>query len=296
MIHRDSTMRIDAHQHFMEYNKEEYGWVSDELSDLRGTFLPADSVPLLESIDFDGCIAVQARSMVKENDWLLRLAQTSPVIKGVVGWVDLTSPDVATQLEQWARYPKLRGIGHAITDEPDDRFMLRDDFRRGIGRLRHFDLTYDLLISPKHLPYAIKLVQENPDQKFVLDHIGNPNIRGGAMSPWDSGIAELGKFDNVLCKLSGMVYLAKWHEWKPEDFTPYLDVVFEAFGPDRLMIGSNWPVCTVSGDYVSVMSIVLTYVSRFSSETREKILGENCRRFYAIEDDSAFKPASNNSP
>ena len=280
------NMRIDAHQHFMVYNAEEYVWVTDELSELKGTFLPADSVRLLESINFDGCIAVQARNMVKEIEWLLGLAQTSPVIKGVVGWVDLTSPDVATQLERYAGYPKMRGVRHALTDEPDDMFMLRDDFRRGIGKLRQFDLTYDLLIFPKHIPYAIELVQEHPDQKFVLDHIGNPNIRDGVMSPWDLGIAELGRFDNVFCKLSGMAFVAEWHKWKPEDFAPYLDVVFNAFGPERLIVGSNWPVCTVSGDYESVMGIVLTYLSRFSSETREKILGENCRRFYGVVDDS----------
>jgi L-fuconolactonase len=180
----------------------------------------------------------------------------------------------------------MRGFRHAITDEPDGGFLLRDDFRRGIGQLREFDMSYDLLIFPKHMPHAIRLVQENPDQKFVVDHIGNPNIRDGVMSPWDSGIAELGKYDNVFCKLSGMAFLAEWHRWNPTDFTPYLDLVFEAFGPDRLMIGSNWPVCTVSGDYAPVMNIVLNYVRQFSSETREKILGKNCCRFYSVVDDS----------
>ena len=279
-------MRVDAHQHFMEYNAEEHVWVTDELGALKRSFLPADSASLLESIRFDGCIAVQARQMVEENDWLLRLAEAWPIIKGVVGWVDLTSPEVGIHLERYACYPKMKGFRHVITDEPDDGFLLRDDFRRGIGQLKALEMTYDLLIFPKHIPQAIRLVQENPDQKFVVDHIGNPNIRDGVMSPWDSGIAELGKYDNVFCKLSGMAFLAEWHRWNPTDFTPYLDLVFEAFGPDRLMIGSNWPVCTVSGDYAPVMNIVLNYVRQFSSETREKILGKNCCRFYSVVDDS----------
>jgi len=278
----DVSMRVDAHQHFMKYNSEEHVWVTDELDQLKGVFLPGDSAPLLESIGFDGCIAVQARQMPKENDWLIRLARANRIIKGVVGWVDLTSPKVVTDLERYADQHEIRGFRHVLTDEPDDRFMLRDDFRRGIGELTRFGMTYDLLIFPKHLPHAVKLVQEYPDQKFVLDHIGNPNIRDGVMSPWKTGLAELGKYANVFCKLSGMVFLAEWHNWNPDDFRPYLDVVFSAFGPERLMIGSNWPVCTVSGDYTSVMSIVLDYVSQFSSETQEKILGTNCCRFYGI--------------
>jgi L-fuconolactonase len=210
------------------------------------------------------------------------LAAEHDFIRGVVGWVDLRSPHLRARLQKYAEHPKLVGVRHVVHDEPDDRFMLLPEFRRGIGQLREFDLTYDLLLFPHHLPVAAELVWEFPDQPFVLDHIAKPAIRGGKLSPWREDLHRLAGFPNVFCKLSGLVTEAQWKRWRPEDFHPYLDMVIGAFGTERVMIGSDWPVCTLSGDYVSTMRIVTDYVQRFPTAVREGILGGNCARFYGI--------------
>ncbi len=275
-------MRIDSHQHLWHYSPTEHTWMSDEMSALKRDFLPADLKPLLEALNFDGCVAVQARQSLEETRWLLELAEQNDWIKAVVGWVDLRSEDLPRQLEHFARHPKFAGVRHVLHDEPDDEFMLRPDFRRGISQLREHNLTYDLLLFPKHLPIALKLVQEFPRQQFILDHIAKPHIREGVVSPWDRYLQELAGFENVACKLSGMVTEAKWTQWTPADFHPYLDTVFEAFGPNRLMIGSDWPVCTLSGDYTSTMNIVIDYVKQFPANAQANILGENCARIYQV--------------
>lgn len=275
-------MRIDAHQHFWKYSAEQYGWINDEMAVLKRDFLPADLQPLLEAEQFDGSIAVQARQDAEETEWLLELAERHDFIKGVVGWVDLCSPDVDEDLERLARHSKFVGVRHILQSEPDQEFMLRVDFKRGIGMLAKHGLTYDLLLYPRHLPVAVKLVQTFPKQQFVLDHIAKPPIGDGLVEPWDRDIRELAKFENVWCKLSGMVTEARWKEWEPTDFRPYLDVVFEAFGPDRVMIGSDWPVCTVSADYAATMGIVREYVKQFNAGEQEDLLGGNCARFYEM--------------
>lgn len=276
-------MRIDAHQHFWVYHAAEYPWMTDELAAIRRDYLPEDLRPLLESLGFDGCIAVQARPAIRETLWLLQLADEHPFIKGVVGWVDLTAADVKAELEAFARHPKLKGIRHLLQDEPDDAYMLRPDFRRGIAALGELGLVYDLLLFPRHLPYAVKLVGEFEHQPFVLDHLAKPPIKEGTLSPWREEIRRLAAFPNVSCKLSGMVTEADWHAWRREDFTPYLDVVLEAFGPQRLMIGSDWPVCTLAGEYRPVMEIVLDYISRLSPKEQADIIGRNAVRIYHLE-------------
>jgi len=200
----------------------------------------------------------------------------------VVGWADLRSPDLDSQLRQFAARKKLVGIRHIVQDEPDDDFILREDFRRGIARLAEFGLTYDVLIYPRQLPAAIKLVREFPNQAFVLDHIAKPSIAEGARAPWEAGVRELAQSANLYCKLSGMVTEARWQQWQPDDFRTYLDVVFEAFGPQRLMIGSDWPVCTLSATYESAMHIVIDYIGQLPAATQDGILGENCARFYGL--------------
>jgi L-fuconolactonase len=257
--------------------------MSDAMGELKRDFLPKDLEPPLASIRFDGCVAVQARQSLEETRWLLKLADQHAFIRAVVGWVDLRSTNLRTQLESFTGHLKLAGVRHVIHDEADDDFMLRSEFRRGISRLREFDLTYDLLLFPKHLPVAAKLVAEFPEQCFVLDHIAKPKIAERLVSPWREDLGTLAEFPNVYCKLSGMVTETKWKQWQPEDFRPYLDVVFAAFGPDRLMIGSDWPVCTLSGDYRSTMQVVIDYISQFPGETQAGILGANCARFYGIE-------------
>ena len=276
-------MRIDSHQHFWHYSPTEHTWMSDSMSAIRRDFLPEDLQPLLTSLSFDGCIAVQARQTLEETRWLLELADRFSFIKGVVGWLDLCSPELSGQLEQFGHHPKLVGVRHVVQDEPDDEFVLRPEFRRGIAQLREFDLTYDLLLFPKHIPAAVHLVEEFPDQPFVLDHIAKPSIARGLLSPWREEIQRLAQFSNVSCKLSGMVTEAKWREWKPEEFRPYLDTVVETFGSDRLMIGSDWPVCILSSDYASTMQLVIEYIQQFPEDAQAAILGGNCARFYGIE-------------
>jgi len=275
-------MHIDSHQHFWNYSPAEQVWMTDEMEVLKRNYLPEDLNPLLRVNGFDGTIAVQARQMLEETSWLLGLADTHPIIKGVVGWVDLQSPELRSQLERFSNHPKLVGVRHVVHDEPDDNFVLRPEFQQGIAQLSDFELTYDLLLFPKHLPMALKLVETFPRQPFVLDHIAKPVIRDGLISPWREDLLRLADHSNVSCKLSGMVTEARWGKWRAEEFHLYLDTVIEAFGAGRVMIGSDWPVCTLSGDYASTMRIVTDYVRQFPEDTRAAILGGNCARFYGL--------------
>jgi L-fuconolactonase len=275
-------MRLDAHQHFWKYSPEDYGWINDNMAGLRRDFLPQDLQPLLAAEGFDGSIAVQARQSLEETRWLLELAAHNEIVKGVVGWVDLRSPGLPAQLDQFAQDPKLVGVRHVVQDEPDDDFMLRSDFRRGIARLREYDLAYDILIYPRQFPAAIQLVREFSDQRFVLDHIAKPLIAEGRMDSWDRDIKELAQSENVCCKLSGMVTEARWHDWKTEDFAPYLDVVMNTFGPARLMIGSDWPVCAASAPYSRTMALVRDYIGSLTPDEQHSILGQCCSGFYRV--------------
>jgi L-fuconolactonase len=256
--------------------------MTDAMAALRRDHLPDELRPLLAGIAFDGSIAVQARQMIEETDWLLQLADTHTLIRGVVGWVDLRSPTLREQLDRVTKHPRLVGVRHVVHDEPDDRFMLGADFRRGIGQLADYGLTYDLLLFPKHLPVAAELVAGFPRQPFVLDHIAKPAIRERRFSPWQEELRRLAEFPNVYCKLSGLVTEAAWNAWRAEDFHRYLDIVVEAFGPSRLMIGSDWPVCTLSGDYASTMGVVIDYVKRLPAAAQDEILGGACARFYGL--------------
>lgn len=281
-MHSSQTKKIDAHQHFWQYNPVEHVWMTDQMATLRRNFMPPDLAPLLHGIGFDGCVTVQVRQNLEETRWLLELADRHDFIRGVVGWVDLGSPDVESQLRQFAGRKKLVGVRHIVQDEPDDDFMLREDFRRGVARLGEFGLRYDVLIYPRQLRAAIKLVREFPDQRFVLDHIAKPAIAEGKLAPWEAGVRELAQSPNLYCKLSGMVTEARLQRWVPADFRPYLDVVFEAFGPERLMIGSDWPVCTLSASYESAMAIVMDYIAQFPAPVQDGILGGNCAGFYGL--------------
>lgn len=275
-------MKLDSHQHFWKYNPAHQVWMTDAMDVLRRDYLPGELLQLLQANGFDGTIAVQARQMIEETEWLLKLADEHDFIKGVVGWVDLRSPKLRQQLERFAKHPKFRGVRHVVHDEPDDRFMLRAEFRHGLAQLREFGLTYDLLLFPKHLPVAVELAGEFPAQPFVLDHIAKPAIREGQVSPWQEDLKRLAELPKVCCKLSGMVTEAKWQQWQPKDFHRYLDIVIAAFGTERVLIGSDWPVCTLSGDYGSTMRIVTDYVQQFPAAVREAILGGNCARLYQL--------------
>lgn len=275
-------MKIDAHQHFWRYSAAEYPWMSEKLASLRRDYLPGDLAPLLSCTGLDGCVAVQAQQTLAEARWLLSLADQHAFIKGVVGWVDLQNDRVEEDLAALARHPRFVGVRHVVQDEPDDNFMLRPAFQRGIGKLRQFKLAYDLLVFPKQLPAAIQLVSNFPEQRFVLDHIAKPLIAAGTLSPWREQIRELAKASNVWCKISGMVTEAKWDGWSAEDFRPYLDVVFAAFGPDRLMFGTDWPVATLAGNYAQVHRLADDYTRTMTAEARAKFFGGNATDFYLL--------------
>ena len=275
-------MRVDAHQHFWKYDAAEYEWIDDSMAAIRRDFLPEDLELELERNEFHGSVAVQARQTLEETRWLLELAERSSKIFGVVGWVDLCSADVRAQVSVLARNRKLVGIRHIVQSEPDDRFLLRQDFARGITTLEEFDLAYDILIYTKHLPVAAEFVERFPKQRFVLDHLAKPAIKLQEIESWAAGVRRLAAFPNVFCKLSGLVTEADWQRWKPEDITPYLDIAFATFGASRLMIGSDWPVCLVAGSYSRTLDVVKNYLQFYAAETRDAVLGENARRFWRL--------------
>lgn len=274
-------MRIDAHQHFWQYDATQYPWIQDAWP-IRRSYLPRDLDPVLRQANVDASIAVQARQTLEETRWLLELADQYPLIAGVVGWVDLRSPDVTEQLASFAGRRKLVGVRHVVQDEPDDRFLLNAAFVRGLGELRAFTLVYDLLVYPRQLPAAIELVEKLPDQRFVLDHIAKPPIREGRLEPWRQDLRLLAQAPNVFCKVSGMVTEADWNGWKPDDFRPYLDVVFEAFGTDRVMFGSDWPVCLLAADYSRVLKLVTDYVNRLATADQERFFGGTAALCYGL--------------
>jgi L-fuconolactonase len=275
-------MRIDAHQHFWEYQPEEYPWITEELGVLRRSFLPSDLAPEMIKSDLDGSIAVQARQSVEESRWLLSLAEDNSHILGVVGWVDLCSDQVDAQLAEFTNHPQFVGVRHVVQDEPDDAFMLRPEFINGISKLNNHALTYDILIFPKQLEAALKLVEQFPEQAFVIDHIAKPSIKDGSLQPWQNLMKEFSKFPNVSCKISGMITEADWRNWKQEDLKPYLATVMETFSPNRLMYGSDWPVCLLAGDYPKVFDLAKVYISELPSPDQDMVFGGTAAQVYQI--------------
>ena len=272
-------MRLDAHQHFWSYDAAQYPWIPPG-SPLHRDWLPADLAALQRPLGFDGAIAVQARQVVGESDWLLSLADKHVNVKGVVGWVDLRSDRVEADLARLVAHPKFVGVRHVVQEEPDDDFMLGKDFQRGISKLAAFGLTYDILIYPKQLPAAIRLAANFPAQPFVLDHIAKPPIKEGTIEPWKALLRELAKLPNVHCKVSGMLTEADHRHWQAGQFRPYLDTVFEAFGPARLMYGSDWPVCLFAGSYEQAFRLVDDYARSLTEAERAGLFGDNASRFY----------------
>ncbi len=277
-------MNIDSHQHFWKYNPQRHGWITSEMSILKRDFLPEHLFGELQANGVDGCIAVQADQSEDETEFLLKLAsQHASKIRGVVGWLDLSSSKLPERLAQYANFHKLRGLRHIVQSEPDDRFMLRQDFCRGLAKLRDFNLTFDILIYPRQLPAAIELVEKFPDQKFVLDHIAKPSIHTGEIDAWSKQIRSLATSLNVYCKVSGLVTEANWTSWRAAEFDRYLDVVFDAFGVDRLMFGSDWPVCLLAASYRQVRDLVTDYTARLGTEVQRKIFGFNAIQFYGLQ-------------
>jgi L-fuconolactonase len=274
-------MKIDSHQHFWKYDPSRHAWINEEMSAIRKDFQPYDLEPLLRKYQFDGCVAVQVDETEEETNYLLSLASKYSFIKGVVGWIDLKSDSLADRLHHFKQYSKLKGFRHIVQAEPDG-FLSDPAFARGVKSLAEHHYSYDLLLYHHQLPEALTFLSKTEDVKIVIDHIAKPSIKTKEIDKWKAGIKAAASFQNVFCKISGMVTEAKWKEWEGEEFTPYLDCVFEAFGTDRLMYGSDWPVCLVAATYDRQLSIVEKYVLELSANEQEKIFGKNAQSFYNL--------------
>ena len=275
-------MIVDAHQHFWQYNPREYAWIDERMGVLKRDFLPQHLERLISAHGVDRTIVVQACQTDFETRWLLERSQAYPFIAGVIGWVDLQADDIEDRLEPLAADEKLIGIRHVVQSEPDDAFMLRPAFRRGVAALAPHGLVYDILIYPRHLPVASDFVGHFDNQTFVLDHLAKPDIRSRAIDGWARDLRRLAQHPHVWCKVSGLITEADWERWTPKDLEPYLDVAFDCFGADRLMIGSDWPVCTVAGDYARTMAVVTEYLAARPSHERGAVLGSNAIRFWNL--------------
>lgn len=275
-------MIIDSHHHLWSYNPQEYGWMDESMSLLKRNYLPGDLEPELQAAGVGGTVVVQARQSLEETRWLLELADQHAFIQGVVGWFDMCAPDLVLQLKSFSHHPKLVGVRHVIHDEADDDFMLRSDFKTGMVYLGAYGLCYDLLLFPRHIQRASRLVRGFPRQRFILDHLGKPRIKAGELKSWKQDLARLAMYPNVWCKLSGMVTEADPGNWTYQDLLPYMETVLELFGPDRIMVGSDWPVCRLAGEYGQVMKIVPEFISSLNEADQEKILYKNAVGCYQL--------------
>ena len=273
-------MTVDAHQHFWRYEPREYAWIDERMGALKRDFLPSDLEPLIGKQGIDRTIAVQACQTTAETGWLLELAAAHTFIAGVIGWVDLQADDVEARVERAARNGKLVGVRHVVQSEPDDRFLLRPAFGRGIATLARHGLVYDLLIYPRHLAVASEFVGHFENQTFVLDHLAKPDIRGRAIDGWARDLRRLAQHPHVWCKVSGLVTEADGDRWTPGDLEPYLDVAFDCFGPSRLIAGSDWPVCTLAADYSRTMTVLSDYLQRRTLQERAAVLGGNAQKVW----------------
>jgi L-fuconolactonase len=275
--------KIDAHQHFWKFDPVRDSWITEEMDVIRRDFLPQDLMHILMHNHMEGCIAVQASQTEKENQFLIDLAATNPFIKGIVGWVDLQASDVEDRLKYYSKHDKVVGFRHVLQGEPQRDFMLREEFLRGVSLLGKYEFTYDILVFPDQLAYTADFVARFPGQRFVIDHIAKPDIKNQEVKNWEKAIREVAKHPNVHCKVSGMVTEANWYAWEEEDFKPYMDVVFDAFGVERLMFGSDWPVCMVAGGYNRVIKMVRYYTTHLTDLEKALFWGGNALKFYGIE-------------
>ncbi|MEO8885670.1 MAG: amidohydrolase family protein [Mucilaginibacter sp.] len=275
-------LKIDSHQHFWKYDPVRDTWITKEMSIIQKDFLPEDLEPVLKANGIDGCVVVQSDQSEDENQFQLANADKHDFIKGIVGWVDFRSPDVEKRLEYYSQFSKLKGFRHVLQGEKKRDLMLQPDFLNGISLLNKYGFTYDILIYPDQLKYVTEMVAKFPEQSFVVDHIAKPYIKDKILLEWAEDIAALAQFKNVYCKISGMVTETNWNQWLPDEFEPYMDVVVESFGIDRVMFGSDWPVCLVSATYKQVYDIVKEYFSGYSVSEQTKFFGGNAIKFYNL--------------
>ena len=274
---------IDAHQHFWELGRFGYEWLNAEsCQPIRRTYLPADLIPHLQRNGVDRSIFVQTQHNLAENDWVLSLCEQYDFLAGMVGWVDLASPNCEAQLEKYRDNPYLVGIRHVTHDEPDDDFIVRDDVLRGLGVLEKHRMPFDLLFFVKHLKHAPTLGARFSDLSMVIDHLSKPEIKAGNVDNWEANFRAAAKFPNIYCKISGMVTEADWENWKPADLKPYVEVALDAFGPDRCMYGSDWPVCELAGSYDQVIGAAREVLSQLSESEQAKIFGGTAQKFYGV--------------
>ena len=274
-------MRVDAHQHFWQYGDVEFGWINDAMAAIRRDFLPSDLLPLLDETGVDATVAVQARQSLEETDWLLSLAEEHDWIAGVVGWVPLIDAGIENLLDRLSARSRLKGVRHVLQGEPD-AYMERKDFNAGVSLLRQYSLAYDVLVLERQLPAAIRFIDRHPDQTFVLDHVAKPLIAARELEPWRTQIQELARRPHIACKLSGMVTEADFGAWTEADLRPYVETVLEAFGPKRLLFGSDWPVCTVASSYKRWVDTVRAFTAQLSADEQAMILGRNAVDIYRL--------------
>ena len=275
-------MIIDSHQHFWKYEPQKHAWIDDNMAAIRKDFLPSQLKEVYQKNDVDGCVAVQADQTLVETNFLLKCAAENDFIKGVVGWVDFRSDKIEDLLASYAKQSKLKGFRHVVQGEPDLNFLLRPHFLRGISHLNPYDYTYDILVFPHQLGAVLEFVKRFPNQKFVIDHIAKPYIKDGFFDGWATLMKEIGKCNNVFCKLSGMITEADYDHWTSNQIIPYMELVLKAFGPERLMFGSDWPVCLVAGSYSKVKNLVTQFINSLSAIEQAKIMGGNAIKFYDL--------------
>ncbi|WP_138478742.1 amidohydrolase family protein [Dyadobacter bucti] len=275
-------MKIDSHLHFWHYDPVKDAWITDDMAVIKNDFMPGDLLKLLEAEGITEGIAVQADQSEQETHFLLDLAAEYDFIKGVVGWVDFRAKNIEERLEYFSQFSMLKGFRHIVQAEPEDDFLLRPDFRKGIAALSSYDFTYDVLIHPRHIPYAVDFVKLFPDQRFVVDHLAKPFIKDQLFDDWAEQMQAFAPMENVSCKLAGLVTEADWKNWKYGDFQKYVDKMLEIFGPDRLMFGSDWPVCLVGASYGEVCEIVIRNTASLSETEKDKLWGGSCARIYNV--------------
>ncbi len=275
-------LRIDSHQHFWKFDPVRDSWINDEMSVIQKDFLPDDLKPILEENGFDGCVTVQSDQTEIENEFQLGNAANHDFIKGIVGWVDLRSSWVEERLDHYSQFKKIKGFRHVLQGEKDRAFMLQPSFMKGTGLLKKYNFTYDILIFPDQLKHTVEFVKSFPDQPFVIDHIAKPYIKDNKIEEWKKDIEDVARYENVYCKISGMMTEADWKQWKPQDFIPYINTVVEAFGVNRIMYGSDWPVCLVAGSYENAVNIVKDHFSSFTKNEQELFFGSNAIKFYNL--------------
>ncbi len=276
------AQKIDAHHHLWRYDAAEYGWLDEEKQELRRDFLTRDLTAELSAAGIDGTVVVQARQTLDETRWLLDQADKCQAIRGVVGWAPIAGEDFPGVMEEFEARPKLKGLRHVIEAEEDENYILRADFNAGMVAMRDSGLVYDLLVREHQLPQTIEFVDEYPEQVFVLDHMAKPKIGAGILEPWSANMRELGLRQNVWCKVSGLTTEADWKNWTPETLRPYLDATVDAFGSERLMVGSDWPVCLLATGYARWFDVMREYFAGFTETEREAIFGETAVNVYQL--------------